>query len=195
VNYVQRLAGEMGVTERSVRRLMALGVIRKARLTPRCTRVHEREREYLRRRWPQLAEVRRELRTCHIVRLAVLFGPAARDPDAWEERPLDVYVERLGDSWAGEQEIRRRLALCTGQEVRVHEGSRRPLQTAPLWLLDVFKDGRVLIDRDGLWAQCRKMRGSLSGRAQRSSRNAARRTFPLEVFGSSAAKSTIRGYL
>lgn len=196
VTAVDELAAQLGTTPRTVRRLIALGMIREQRLTARRTGIHSLEREYLRRRWPELASVRAELRTSPEVRLAVLFGRAAREAEAWEDGPLSLYVERLGTSPLARKELELRLAGPAGQEVRLHEAERRPRQWAPLWLFDVITEGRVIVDREDLWRECCRLRSSLQRRrAQPPSRNIARRTLPLEVFGNSETKSTIRGYL
>ncbi len=196
VTAVEEIAEQIGRTPRTVRRLLALGMVREQRLTARRTGIHPAEREYLRRRWPELASLRAALRTTPAVRLAVLFGRAARDADAWEEGPIPLYVQMVGTSRYAREGLELGLSGQAGQAVRLHEAELRPRQRVPLWMLDVIDDGRVIVDRGGHWRECRQLRWSLQRRRdQEFSRSAARRTLPLEVFGNSDAKSTMRGYL
>jgi predicted nucleotidyltransferase len=159
------LSREVGVSERTLRRAVNQGALRADRPTPRTLHLPLAERRYIRRSWSTLATLRAALRTEQNVRLAVLFGSAARGTDA-PASDLDVLValrdcdlERLVDlSLKLTEIVGRRVDL-----VRLDDA-----ETEPSLLLDVLADGRVLIDRDALWPQ-------MAGREARMRRDAGRR--------------------
>lgn len=100
MNEVQSLAAELGVTERSVRRYVALGLVRGYHLNWRHTAFRTTERVFLRERWMELAAAREALRTLPEVRLALLYGPAAFDPSAWTT-DLCAFVSSSMPSFGG----------------------------------------------------------------------------------------------
>jgi|SRR5579864_45613 len=165
------LAEELGVHERTLRRAVAQGSLRAVRPTPRTLQIPLSERQYVRRSWPLLSALRRALRTEHNVRLALLFGSAARGTDA-PGSDVDVLVA-LGDSRLERiVELSAKLTAATGRRVDVVR--LEDAQSEPSFLADVVADGRVLVDREGLWSRLRGREASLRREGQRSDARRAR---------------------
>jgi predicted nucleotidyltransferase len=142
------LAAELGVSGRSLRRAVERGTIRARRLSPRRTDLSFAERHYVETHWELLSEVLSWLRTRPNVRLAVVYGSVARGDDR-SESDLDLLV-----SFAREDaHTAASLAATLGEEIgrRVQVVSLAAAARAPLLLLDVVREGRVLVDRDGEW--------------------------------------------
>ena len=93
---LQQLAKDVGAEERTLRRAAAQGSIRCRRAGPRRLRLDPGEREYLRRHWKLLSELRRALRTERHLRLAVLYGSLARC-DGDDGSDLDLLVSSSSD--------------------------------------------------------------------------------------------------
>jgi len=147
------LARDVGTSGRTLRRAAARGTIRSSRPSPRRILVPAGERLYVRRHWPLLGTVLQELRTQPNVRLAVLFGSMARG----EEDPssdLDLLIHLRRDDASVRSEIAEGLERSCGRRVQLvalHEAER-----APLLLVDVLRDGRAIVDRDGGWPRLRR---------------------------------------
>ncbi len=107
------------------------------------------ERAYLREHWKTISAVTEALRTERNVRLAALFGLAARghigedsDVDVLvalaEERPMYLsYLEaRLTRA------LERNVDVLSLAQVRTHD---------PALLGAILRDGRPVVDRDGSW--------------------------------------------
>jgi predicted nucleotidyltransferase len=143
------LALEIGADERTLRRAVSRGTVRSRRPGARKLTLSPGEREYLRGHWPLLSVLSRALRTEPSVRLAVLFGSAARGDDG-PGADLDLLVALREDSPRAANAVALRLEHAAGRQVdlalliAVHDRS-------PLLLLQALDEGRVLVDRDGLW--------------------------------------------
>jgi hypothetical protein len=104
------------------------------------------------------------LRTEKNVRLAVLFGSAARGDD----RP-DSDVDLLVDL----EDYERRLPLAR-LGLRLETSLARPVQivalrdakASPVLLSEAIADGRVLIDRDGRWQRLKRSEPRLRRQAR-----------------------------
>lgn len=121
------------------------------------------ELAYVRRQWPLLSNLLEALRKQPNVRLAVLFGSAARG----EERPesdLDLLVRLRRDDQETRAGIVDDLEAAGGR--RVHLVSLAQAEEAPLLLADVLADGRVLVDRDGDWLRLEHRRPRIARRAR-----------------------------
>jgi predicted nucleotidyltransferase len=143
------LAAAIGAEPRTLRRAVSDGLVRCRRPSPRRLEIDDRERAYLARQWPLLAALRSALRNEPRVRLAVLFGSTARGDDR-ADSDVDVLVAVSGERPSG-TELARRLGRATGErpvDVLLLDDAQR----SPAALADVVREGRVLIDRDGLWA-------------------------------------------
>ena len=116
------------------------------------------EREYVRRSWKLLSALRTALRTEHNVRFALLFGSAARGTDA-PGSDVDVLVSLRNPHLERILALSAKLTAATGRRVdvvRVEDAA-----SEPSFLADVIADGRVLVDREGLWPQLRGREPSL----------------------------------
>lgn len=122
------------------------------------------ERAYLRRAWPLLRQLRTVFRTEPSVSLAVLFGSQARG-DVHRESDVDVLVALRHDADVRalasrlSERLERRVQLVT-----LDEAERKPRL-----LTEVLRDGRVLVDRDGVWRRLLRSSGRVARAAQRES--------------------------
>jgi predicted nucleotidyltransferase len=148
VDSLRTLARNLGVPERTLRRAAAQGLVRGQRLSERRYKTTLREEAYLRSHWPLLSQLRSALRTEPKVRTAVLFGSVAVGRES-ERSDVDLLVW-MRDAAAGTvAALSGRLRDRIGREVqlvRVQDAERSPTLMA-----DALADGRVLVDRDGLW--------------------------------------------
>jgi predicted nucleotidyltransferase len=159
------LAREVGVHERTLRRAVAEGSLRAVRSTPRTLDMPLSEREYVRGSWKLLSALRAALRTEHNVRFALLFGSVARGTAA-PGSDVDVLVVLRDPRLERIVELSANLTVATGRRVDVVR--LEEAQSEPSFLADVIADGRVLVDREGLWPRLRSREPSL--------RRAGRRT-------------------
>ncbi len=145
---LRQLAHHLAVPERTLRRMAAEGLIHGERLSERRFRTTLREEEYLRRHWSLLSDLRSALRTEPTVRLAVLFGSFARGDD----RPasdVDVAVSMDHDSLGRLADLSGRLSRRLERDVQLVRLD--DARTAPALMRAIADDGRVLVDRNGLW--------------------------------------------
>jgi predicted nucleotidyltransferase len=144
------LASTLDVNERTLRRAWALGTVRGERITPYKLRMPVEERVYLRRHWSTISRLRAALRTEPNVSLAVLFGSVARGDDD-EESDVDLLVglrdPGLSSRVALVGRLRKHIDLPL-EVITLEDALRR----ASL-MVEILRDGRVLVDRDGRWAE------------------------------------------
>jgi predicted nucleotidyltransferase len=146
---LRALARHLDVAERTLRRAASEGLLHGRRVSERRYETTLREEAYLREHWPVLRALRAALRTEPNVRLAVLFGSVAvgRESDRSDLDLLVVVRHRDAGSIAAlAQRLRDRLGRDV-QLVRLEDAQR-----SPGLMVDVFEQGRVLIDRDHAWA-------------------------------------------
>lgn len=158
------LAREVGVNERTLRRAAAEGSLRGARPSPRTLTMSLSEREYVRRSWRLLSTLRSALRTEHNVRFALLFGSVARGTDA-PGSDVDVVVALRDPELERVVGLATKLTAAAGRRVDVVR--LEDAETEPSFLADVVADGRVLVDREGLWPQLQDREPSLRRAARR----------------------------
>jgi predicted nucleotidyltransferase len=150
---LRRVAAELSIPERTLRRAAAVGLVRGRRVSERRVEVTLSEEAYLRTHWEFLRALRGALRTERNVRLAVLFGSAAtgRDEDTSD---VDILVG-VRDSDVG---------LVAGLSERLSRALSRDVQLvrlteagdSPTLMIDVLEQGRVLVDRDGTWLRIQR---------------------------------------
>lgn len=170
---VQQLAADLDADERTLRRAVAQGTVRCRRPGPRRIKLAAGETQYLRDHWELLSGLRRALRTEREVRLAVLYGSMARgDADAGSD--LDLLVALSGDEDPlATVQLSQRLTEVAAREVDVARLDRIE-DNAPLLLERVLDEGRVIVDRDGLWADLQNRHRAIRARADRSYRRQMR---------------------
>jgi predicted nucleotidyltransferase len=166
------LAEELGADERTLRRAARQGTLLASRPSPRRLCLDPGETDYLRTHWPLLAALRRTLRTARNVRLAILYGSVARG-DEDEGSDLDVLVSLTDETPTARYRLAALLERIAGQRVDVVLLDRVE-RDAPLLLARVLAEGRVLIDRDGLWARLRDRQDTVRERGSRAYRRQVR---------------------
>ncbi|MGA7705415.1 MAG: nucleotidyltransferase domain-containing protein [Solirubrobacteraceae bacterium] len=159
------LAREMGVDTRTMRRAAADGTIRCERVSPRRQSVSQNEYRYAVGHWPLLAKLRQMLRTEPNVRLAVLYGSTARGTET-PSSDIDVLVALAEDRPETAVKLATRLERGLGGAVDVAR-LNRVRGRSPLLLLQVIDEGRVVLNRDGLWEQLRTQRAEIEQQASR----------------------------
>src|SRR5919197_1858371 len=158
------LAADLGTSGRSLRRAAARGLIRLHRPSPYKVEISGAERRYIRTHWPLLRALNAGLRTEHNVRLAVLYGSAARGDD----RPgsdVDLIVA-LTDPGRGLPLARlgAKLEALLARPVQIV--SLAEAKSSPALLADAVRDGRVIVDRGGVWKRLRRKQSDLVRRAR-----------------------------
>jgi len=144
------LAAELSTTDRTLRRAVEQGLVRAERPSPRKLEVSVKERDFLRRSWPLLSQLRRALRTEPTVAFAALFGSAARG-ETHTGSDVDV-LAALRDG-ADRGQLGSRLSERLGLEIQLV--TLEDAKQAPLLLSEVLEEGRVLVDREGQWQRLR----------------------------------------
>lgn len=178
------LARELDVDARTLRRAAAEGTIRCDRTSARRQHVEEDERRYLARHWQLLSALRRALRTEPNVRLAVLYGSAARGDDT-PDSDVDLLVSLCEDRADAAVKLAVRLERAIGRDVDVAR-LNRVRDTAPLLLLQAIDEGRLVLDRDEEWRELKAHRGEIARRARgtHASRRRRARASVLELLAS-----------
>lgn len=173
---LERLAEEVGVNERTLRRAAGSGLIHTQRFGPRRISLPEPEVAWVRAHWSVVARLRAALRTEQNVALAVLFGSLSRGDDVPGVSDVDLLVDLRNWPPGALPALRGRLAERLGRDVELV-----PLQAAQRdrqLMEEVLRDGRPLVDRADLWASLQAQRDATQRRAgseRRKSRDEARR--------------------
>jgi predicted nucleotidyltransferase len=158
------LAADVEASERTLRRAVNQGTLRAGRPRPRKLEISTAERQYIRRFWPLLAELRAVLRTEQNVRFALLFGSAARG-DVAPGSDVDLLVEMRETSLGRIVDLGAKLEAQLGRRVDIV--TREEAEGSPHLLADAATDGRVLVDREARWPGLRDEAASLRQRARR----------------------------
>ncbi len=166
------LAGSIGVSERTLRRAWSQGTIRGERPTPHTLNVPTTERTYLRRHWPVLRRLRQALRTEPNVSLAVLFGSVARG-DENADSDVDLLVALRHDDVHSRVILAERLREHTGLVVETL--SLTDALQHPSLMVEILRDGRALVDRDGHWMRLRSGAQAIRERSEHERRLRAAR--------------------
>ena len=166
------LAREVGVHERTLRRAIAEGSLRGVRPSPRTLEISLSEREYVRSSWKLLSTLKAALRTEQNVRFALLFGSVARGTSA-PGSDVDVIVALRDPDLERVVDLSNKLTAATGRRVDVVR--LEDAHSEPSFLADVIADGRVLVDRDGIWPGLRSRQPTLrrAGRSRQAHRTEA----------------------
>jgi hypothetical protein len=167
-----QLAQQVGTSERTLRRAVTEGTLRGERLSPRRLKLSVLEKEYVLRQWSLLAQLRAALRTEHNVRFALLFGSSARGEDG-QESDVDLLVEMRDSSLVRVIDLELKLEGLLGHEVDVL--SVGDAETSPLLFAEALREGRVIVDREGRWAELQPEAEKVARRARRYERARGRR--------------------
>jgi predicted nucleotidyltransferase len=176
------LAQDLGADERTLRRATERGAVRAWRPGPRQLELAAGELDYLRSHWNLLHRLTQALRTERNVRLAVLYGSAARGDDR-PDSDVDLLVELRTRAPGATSAPAARLEHALGRRVDVAEVDRVE-RDAPLLLLHVLDEGRVLVDRDTRWPALLARRGEVvraALKAERSERRAVQESWRMLV--------------
>lgn len=167
---LQSIAGDLDISVRTLRRAIHIGVLRGEQQRRPQTPLSAGEERYARRNWSLLGGLRAALRTEPGVAAAILFGSVARGEDD-EESDLDLVVQpRHAAVWMA-FDLEARLEMAVGRAVHVITLSAA--ERAPILLDEILRDGRPLVDRDGVWAALQARRGEIASSAARQDRELA----------------------
>jgi predicted nucleotidyltransferase len=158
------LALDVGVNERTLRRAVHQGTLRGVRPSPRTLILPLSERQFIRRAWGLLSALRQGMRTEQNVRFALLFGSTARGTDI-PGSDIDLLVDLRDPALERVVDLSAKLTAIAGRPVDVVR--LQDVDGEPSFLSDVVAEGRVLIDRDELWARLRRRESSLRRRGRR----------------------------
>lgn len=156
---VRHVADRVGADPRTLRRAVALGAVRCASVSARRVELAAGEEDYLREHWGLLGGLRSALRTEPNVRLAAVFGSVARGDDRMDS-DVDLLVELADPSWARRQPLNTRLERQFDRPVELVRLEQVRVDN-PSLLVEVLREGRVLVDRDGVWSALRRREPSL----------------------------------
>lgn len=170
------LADELGVSERTLRRAAADGTIRAERPSERRLRISEDEREWILGHWPTMGRLRAALRTEPSVRMAALFGSAARGREH-RHSDLDVLIDIDSPTPGRLAALEERLSLEAEREVRLACVS--DVQASPGLMADALRDGRVLVDRQARWTEMKRREPHVRRAAERRDRELRARALQL----------------
>jgi predicted nucleotidyltransferase len=145
---LRSLALDLEIPERTLRRAAREGLVRGERVSSHKFRTSVRERDYLRRQWPMLSQLRGLLRTEPNVSFAVLFGSQATGT-AGPDSDVDLVVELRTDDVSRLADLSGRLSRALGRDVQTVRLA--DARSVPALLADVVAQGRVLVDRDDRW--------------------------------------------
>jgi hypothetical protein len=156
---VKHVADRLGADQRTLRRAVALGTVRCTKVSPRRVELAADEEDYLRRHWGLLRGLRSALRTEPNVRFAAVFGSVARGEDRVDS-DVDLLVDLADPSWVRRQRLNTRLERELDRPVELVLIERASEQN-PSLLVEVLRDGRVIVDRDDVWTVLRRRAPSL----------------------------------
>lgn len=161
MNVLRELASEVDVSERTLRRAVDQGTLRARRAGPRALELSLSERVYVRRSWPLLSALRAALRTESNVRFALLFGSTAAGTDT-AGSDVDVLLDLRDPRLERLLDVQAKLAAATGRDVDV--ARLADAEKEPALLTAALAEGRVLVDRGGLWTGLRRRESLLRRR-------------------------------
>ena len=162
---LELLARQVGTNERTLRRAVNQGTVRASRPTPRKLDITAAEQDYIRRSWPLVAKLRRALRTERNVRFALLFGSAARGDDDPSHSDVDLLVELREPGFEQGADLGTKLEGLLGRRVDVV--LIEDVEENPALLAEAIAEGRVLVDREGRWAELSARRTALARSSKR----------------------------
>jgi predicted nucleotidyltransferase len=148
---LERLASEVGVSERTLRRAVNGGLIRARRPSARRLLLSDPEVAWVQSHWSLVSQLLVALRTEPNLKLAVLFGSVARGDEVKGVSDVDLMVDFRRPFPGALEALRLRLNRQLPAELQLVplEGARRN----PRLLAEVLRDGRPLVDREQSWSR------------------------------------------
>jgi predicted nucleotidyltransferase len=165
-------AERLGCSERTLRRYLNDGLLRGRHVTRRQLELAPLEEDYLIGHWELLSRLRIALRTERSVRLAVLFGSTAVGADG-SSSDVDLLIVHRHPAPRALAGLKLRLRRTLDRAVDLVEVEQA--ETMPTLLADILREGRVLLDRDGLWEGLRARQDEIFAAAEREERASATR--------------------
>jgi predicted nucleotidyltransferase len=162
------LAREVGVSERTLRRAVGIGLIRAQRPSARRLLLPDPEAAWIRSHWPLISRLLAALRTEPNLQLVALFGSVSRGDEARDVSDVDLVVELREPHPGALEELRGRLNEHVKPEVQLV-----PLQVVqrdPHLFTEVLRDGRPLVDRSGRWPALQAQAGQVEAQAEQTGR-------------------------
>jgi predicted nucleotidyltransferase len=163
MTWLDELADQLHSSGRTLRRAALRGTIRCTRRSPRRFEIDPSESEYVRRHWPLFARALQVLRTQSNVRLAVLYGSVSRG-DERSDSDIDLLVEFAEPSVHALSLLSGRLEEELGRPV--HVVMLESAEESPSLFADVLRDGRVLVDRSGVWPRLTRREAQVRAAAE-----------------------------
>jgi predicted nucleotidyltransferase len=165
---LEKLAHEVGVHERTLRRAVRGGLIHARRPSSHRLSISEGETAWIRSHWGLVAQLLAALRTEPNVELGVLFGSVARGGDVEGVSDVDLLVKLRRSPPGALDALRQRLGERVQADVELVplEAARRD----PILLSEVLRDGRPLVDRGGMWPDLQAQRDRTQVQADRAGR-------------------------
>lgn len=148
-------ADTLACSERTLRRYVNEGLLRGERHGRREVRLPYAEESYLRGHWEVLNGLRRIFRTEKSVPLAVLFGSMATGEDR-DDSDVDLLIKYRNADLDGVARLRRRLREALQRPV--HLVLLEDAEQSPSLLADALQEGRVVLDREGIWERLERKR-------------------------------------
>jgi predicted nucleotidyltransferase len=165
-------AEKVGCSERTLRRCVNEGLLRGRRVARRQLELSRAEEKYLTSHWELLSKLRTALRTERAARMVVLFGSTATGEDH-DSSDVDLLVVHDEEGPRSLARLQMRLRRALGRPVDVV--GLEQAETMPTLLADILREGRVLVDRDGLWEGLQERRREVYAAAAREEREVAQR--------------------
>lgn len=161
------LADRLRVSDRTLRRAVARGLLRGVRSSPNKLTMSIAERAYARSHWMLLEGLVRTLRTEPGVQAAVLYGSIAKGSDR-ADSDVDLVVALRSGASTSMPAIERRLGRAVGR--RIHAVRMDDALADARFALEVVEHGRPLVDRARVW---RSLQGRKSSFERQSAEQAA----------------------
>lgn len=149
-----QLAADLGISPVTLRRAIAIGLVRAERRSPKKAEISPGERVYLREYWPLLSALRGALRSETRVQAAVLYGSQARG-SAGPQSDVDIAVLAEAVEPRFLYDLKLRLSTRVGRTVEVIDLA--DAMASPRLRAQLLEDGRALVLRGDVdWRRLRK---------------------------------------
>jgi predicted nucleotidyltransferase len=149
------LVDRLHVSDRTLRRAVARGLLRGVRNSPNKLVLSPTERDYAQSHWMLLEGLVRALRTEPGVRVAILYGSVAKGFDR-ADSDVDLAVDLRPGASTVVPALERRLGRAVGR--RVHAVRMEDAFADARFALEIIAHGRPLVDRACVWRSLQRRR-------------------------------------